>query len=131
MIQFILYYTFAAIVLSWILKIEKCECSQDWRRDYIKYFMIISVVATTLLGLFALTGRVGGIPRKTIMALGLPYLIAALINTGSILTYIPSLKKSGCDCATDGDWRDNFIFWYMIVSIIVGVLASMMVFKYT
>ena len=123
---------FSAIVLSWILKSEKkCDCSQDWRRDYIKYFNIVAIVFAVV----QLTAR-SFFREKIMSALNKPlflkgtlgvatvYGLAALVNAGSILTYIPDLKKKGCDCATEDDWRDNFIFWYMIIAL---VLASTMV----
>ena len=122
---------FSAIVLSWILKTEKkCDCSQDWRREYIKYFYITAIV----LAVMQLTAR-SFFRQQIVTALNKPlfmkgllgfatvYGLAALVNAGSILTYIPDLKKKGCDCAIENDWRDNFIFWYMIIAL---VLASTM-----
>jgi hypothetical protein len=61
---------------------------------------------------------------KGLMGFATVYGLAALVNVGSILTYIPDLKKKGCDCAIEDDWRDNFIFWYMIIGL---VLASTMI----
>jgi hypothetical protein len=123
---------FSAIVLSWILKSEKkCDCSQDWRRDYIKYFNI-AVIVFMVMNLTARSffrEQIMGALNKPLFLKGLlgfatVYGLAALVNAGSILTYIPDLKKKGCDCAIEDDWRDNFIFWYMIISL---VLASTMI----
>ena len=123
---------FSAIVLSWILKNEKkCECGQDWRRDYIKYFNI-AVIVFMVMNLTARSffrEQIMGALNKPLFLKGLlgfatVYGLAALVNAGSILTYIPDLKKKGCDCAIEDDWRDNFIFWYMIISL---VLASTMI----
>ena len=123
---------FSAIVLSWILKNEKkCECGQDWRRDYIKYFYITAIVFAVM----QLTARsffrdqiLSALNKplfmKGLLGFATVYGLAALVNVGSILTYIPDLKKKGCDCAIEDDWRDNFIFWYMIIAL---VLASTMV----
>jgi hypothetical protein len=122
---------FSSIVLSWIMKNEKkCECGQDWRRDYIKYFNII-VIAFMVMNLMARSffrDQILGAMNtplflKGLMGFATVYGLAALVNVGSILTYIPDLKKKGCGCAIEDDWRDNFIFWYMIISL---VLASTM-----
>jgi hypothetical protein len=122
---------FSSIVLSWILKNEKkCECGQDWRRDYIKYFNIV-VIALMVMQLTARSffkQQIMGALNKPLFMKGLlgfatVYGLAALVNVGSILTYIPDLKKKGCGCAIEDDWRDNFIFWYMIIGL---VLASTM-----
>jgi hypothetical protein len=50
--------------------------------------------------------------------------LAGLVNLGSILSYIPDLKKKQCDCAIEDEWRDNFIFWWSLVGLILTVLAS-------
>lgn len=116
---------FSAIVLSWILKNEKkCECSRDWRRDYIKYFNIIAIVFMVLL----MTARsffrqqIMGNPifLKGLLGFTAVYGIAALVNAGSILTYIPALKRRGCYCAIEDEWRDNFIFWYMLIALFLA-----------
>jgi len=123
---------FSSIVLSWILKNEKkCECGQDWRRDYIKYFNIVVIVLAVmqLTARSFFKGQILSALNKPLFMKGLlgfatVYGLAALVNVGSILSYIPDLKKKGCDCAIEDDWRDNFIFWYMIIGL---VLASTMV----
>ena len=123
---------FSSIVLSWVLKNEKkCECGQDWRRDYIKYFNIVVIVLAVmqLTARSFFKGQILGALNKPLFMKGLlgfatVYGLAALVNVGSILSYIPDLKKKGCDCAIEDDWRDNFIFWYMIIGL---VLASTMV----
>jgi hypothetical protein len=104
------------IVLSWINKLErKCKCSEDWRRDYIKYYSIILIV-TSLLSASGFHPK--NVPLFVVIGL------AGLVNLGSILSYIPDLKKNQCDCAIENDWRDNFIFWWILISLIFTVLGS-------
>ena len=104
------------IVLSWINKLErKCKCSEDWRRDYIKYYSIILIV-TSLLSAAGFHPKI--VPLFVVIGL------AGLVNLGSILSYIPDLKKKQCDCAIENDWRDNFIFWWILISLIFTVLGS-------
>jgi predicted benzoate:H+ symporter BenE len=108
---------FNGIVLSWINKLEKkCECSADWRREYIKYYAIILVVFGVVRAL--MPTFVKNVPLLMILAL------AGLVNLGSILSYIPDLKKKQCECAIENDWRDNFIFWWIIISLVLTVLGS-------
>jgi hypothetical protein len=104
------------IVLSWINKLErKCKCSEDWRRDYIKYYSIILIV----ISLLSASGfHLKNVPLFVVIGL------AGLVNLGSILSYIPDLKKNQCDCAIENDWRDNFIFWWILISLIFTVLGS-------
>jgi hypothetical protein len=44
---------------------------------------------------------------------------AALVNIYAVLTFIPKLNKTGCTCATENDWRDNFIYWWAVLSTLV------------
>jgi hypothetical protein len=99
------------IVLSWIFKIERqCECSRDWRRDVIKYVSIASVVQ-----MLAVLGRIR-IPPVVLMTVAL----AGLVNLYSVLTYIPKLQRE-CSCATEYEWRDNFIFWWVLIGLALSV----------
>jgi hypothetical protein len=110
--------TFHAIILSWINKIEKkCDCSTDWRRDFMKYFSVVSV----LLLIGSMFMRPTSLP-PAVMTLGMVWFIAALVNIGAILSYIPALRKKQCDCALEGDWRDDAIFWYLIASIVLSFI---------
>jgi hypothetical protein len=106
-----------SIILSWVNKLEKkCECSTDWRRDYIKYFSIVAIIFAFANAF--LPNQIKNLPLMLIIGL------AGLVNLGSILSYIPGLKKKQCDCAIENDWRDNFIFWWIITSIILTVLVG-------
>lgn len=100
-----------SIVLSWIFKIERqCECSRDWRRDVIKYVSIASVVQA-----LAILARIR-IPPVVLMTVAL----AGLVYLYSVLTYIPKLERD-CSCATEYEWRDNFIFWWNLVGLVLAV----------
>ena len=100
-----------SIVLSWIAKIERqCECSRDWRRDVIKYVSIASVVQA-----LAIAARIR-IPPVVLMIMTL----AGLVYLYSVLTYIPKLERD-CSCATEYEWRDNFIFWWNLVGLVLAV----------
>ena len=102
------------IVLSWIAKIERqCECSRDWRRDVIKYVSIASVVQA-----LAILGRIR-IPPVVLMTMTL----AGLVYLYSVLTYIPRLERE-CSCATEYEWRDNFIFWWTLVGLVLAVVGT-------
>jgi len=116
-VPIIIGFVIQGIILSWINKLErKCECSADWRRDYIKYFSIAMIVfsAARLI-----------VPDQTeFMPVMFTVGLAGLVNVVSILSYIPDLKKKQCDCAIENDWRDNFIFWWILISLILTTLVS-------
>jgi len=108
-------FAFQGIVLSWIRKLEKtCNCSKDWRRDYIKLVSILGVIAGLVI-LFRQT-----IPAQAALVLG----VMGLVNIAAVLTYIPSLKKKACVCAIEDDWRDNFIFWWVAFGVVAMFLST-------
>ena len=106
------------IVLSWLMKIEKrCSCSDDWRRDYIKYFTIAGT-GLVLVSAFMTKDMIRPFIKPVIAGASV-WGLASIVNAGSILTYIPELKKRGCECALEDDWRDNFIFWWSLIGVVV------------
>jgi hypothetical protein len=100
------------IVLSWLHKLEKnCACSKDWRREYMKVYSYMGVAMTLFL--------LAGMKHPLVLGIMIP---AAIVNMYAVLSYIPKLKKEGCTCATGDEWRDDFIFWWMAVSVGLTVL---------
>lgn len=100
-----------SIVLSWIFKIERqCECSRDWRRDFMKYASIAVIVQA-----LAMAAQLR-IPPVVMITMGL----VGIVTTYSALTYIPKLQRD-CSCATEQEWRDNFIFWWILVGLVLSV----------
>jgi hypothetical protein len=104
------------IVLSWLHKLEKnCSCSDDWRREYMKAYSYVAVA----MSLFLLAGYQKQMRHPLVLGIGIP---AGIVNMYAVLSYIPKLKRERCTCATGDEWRDNFIFWWMAVSVGLTVL---------
>jgi len=113
---------FQGIALSWILKIEKaCGCSERWQRDYIKWYTIAAIVMMVAVA--------AGVQLKNKVLAG-AILGAGLVNMYAILTFIPKLKKTGCSCATENDFRDDFIYWWTVLGTLVMLfLVTSALFK--
>jgi hypothetical protein len=91
-----------SLALNWILNIEKadCKCSADWRRTYMKWFYIASILFQ------------GGIlfkNRTLIKYLSVPISMASIGYLYVTLTYIHKLMETSCDC-TSGQHR-TILFW--------------------
>ncbi len=108
-----------AIVLSWVFKAEKCSCSVDWRRDYIKFYAIFAIIVTMYL-------TFNRIPTNPWFLFTI--VVLSMINLYSILTYIPMLRAIKCTCATENDIRDDFIWWWKLISLSMGVLTFIIFF---
>jgi len=107
---------FQGIILSWVLKIEKsCGCTDYWQRDYIKWHSVAAI------GLMIAAAAGMQIKNK---ALAGAILGAALVNLYAVLTFITKLNKTGCTCATENDWRDNFIYWWAVLATLIIVFLA-------
>jgi len=102
----IAFYGFA---FFWIQNMEKnsCTCSQDWRRDYMKYFFL------AVIGIqFLIMGKGISSLKKYKIPLG----IASLVYLYASLTYIHTLREQSCGCSDS--MERSILFWYSAIQII-------------
>ena len=47
-----------AYILNYLLNLEKseCECSDNWQRDYIKYYSVVAITVASILILLMASG---------------------------------------------------------------------------
>ena len=121
MVQLLLLVIYATI-LYYVYQLEQisdppCDCSKDWRRDFIKwYFILISiyVIATLLTGY---TFR----PKSIFTAiLG----ILSLIQIYSLFTYVRNLKtETECKCATELDLYNvaKYYSWFQVGMLVLSL----------
>ena len=119
-----------SIFLLYINDLEKknCVCSEDWKREGIKYYSIVQIGINTLL-LFLLANMKQYL-KSIILIMGLlywPFLIITLI-------WIGDLKEEKCECS-DG-WERSFmeIYSYVVIVlhaiiIILKMILIFMIFK--
>lgn len=107
------------------LEEEKCVCSKDWKRTYIKYFSVLLII-TGLLGMAGLTSDVV-LLKSNKLILFLVVLLSVLIFIGSIV-YLYALymfshdliKHKECPCS-ESHLR-TFTYYYSIIVIFVYAL---------
>lgn len=119
-ISYILILFFGISTVIWIDKLEKnkCKCSEDIRRSYIKNWWIFLISWNTLiLGLQLL---INAKLNNNIMN-GLLILIAIinLITVFVSLTYIVKLRKSNCKCSA-GHGRNILLSYDILVLLFIG-----------
>jgi len=108
----IAFYGFA---FSWISQMEKnqCTCSQDWRRDYMKFFFLAAI------GLqFVILAK----GMKTLKNFRIPLLAASLVYLYASLTYISSLKSHSCQCSKS--LERSILYWYSLIQVITLLLIA-------
>jgi hypothetical protein len=114
----------SCLILKYVydLEKEKCECSEDWKRTYIKYFssFIILVGVVTLFGC-TFPKLIKGASRKVIIFMGI---LGFLISMGSIV-YLYALymfshnliRHKECPCS-ESHLR-TFVYYYSIIVILL------------
>ena len=93
---------FFYLALNWIWKLEKsdCKCSVNWRRTYMKWFYIASILFQAAIL----------IKNRTIIKyLAVPISMASIGYLYVTLTYVHNLMSESCDC-TSGQHR-TVLFW--------------------
>ena len=114
----------AIIVLTYVFKLEEtsCDCSKDWRRDYIKWYFIfifLYVVITTLIGFRPK-------PRSLLTAI---LSILLLVQIYALFTYIRDLKgETECKCATELDLYKVGKYYSWIQVSVLALLVVVAIF---
>lgn len=136
---YIIAIGFSVMALTWIHKLEDtlCNCSVDFKRDYIKYYLYIYVILYTLW-VFAIIYMIYFFKVTNIFAIGLISFIATLMQTllpiFSILNiifsimYIWHLKEIDCKCSEDIRREIYYILnWISVGFIIMAVIIILFV----
>ena len=114
------------ILFSYILKLEreKCDCTDNWMRDYIKYYTSILVILSliTLVVPVFLGDKTPKIMKSLASVFRVIVLLATLVQVYVVFTYSQALNcnKKKCECSQD--WRSQFMYWLGIFGFVVYVL---------
>lgn len=116
----IINIAFFGFAFAWIKNMEKnhCSCSQDWRREYMKYFFLMGI------GL-----------QFVIMAKGIDYLhnlrvplaLASMAYLWASISYILELRSHTCECSKS--LERSILFWYSIFQVAALVIVTWMMVK--
>ena len=133
---FIIVLLINILILNYIRKLEKisCECSQEWKRDFIKIYSLITIILTTLICLIPLFMSLINLKYNTSNILSNPllsigsyiYTFFGLINVYALFTYSQRIVLNKCDCSNS--WERTFIYYYsMLVMSLYIFLASFLI----
>ena len=97
---------FYGLALSWVLNLQtkECECSANWRRDYLKYYFMAVILFQAMLLMHNkdLTKMLAG-----------PIGIASLFYLYVTITYVRDLERKDCAC-TSGHQR-TILYWMAVI----------------
>jgi len=113
------------IFISYIYKLETesppCTCSYSWKRDYIKYYLIVGII----INVISLV--------NPLLYYQIPYLsgtigIFGLIFIFVIISYIRELNRKKCNCSKN--WKRTFMGVYAYLTAII-ILISIIITLFT
>jgi hypothetical protein len=107
------------LVFTYIVNLENklCNCINDWRHDFIKYFSLVAVIWGLITLLFSSNKEM----CDFILVMQNLLMIAALVNIYCLYTYIGDLDKTNCQCAVSKQ-RNMHYFLYVWRYVLVGTL---------
>jgi hypothetical protein len=102
--------------LAWIRRLEAigCECSNDKRRDVMKYFYYFALLAHAADAWSTFNHR----HRETVQG---PLLVASLAYIGVALSYTVDVQRSECACF---EGREARVFMWMTILQMFVILGT-------
>ena len=126
-INIVLYF----LTFSWIIMMEKenCTCSADWRRNYIKYYLISIVLYIIIMIIHTLVFNNRYAYIFTL--LNYWFLVSELIFISIVFVYIKDLIKKRCECSKSIN-RDITLIYTVTDGIIIvsSVLLAIIIAVY-
>ena len=113
----------SVVILLYVLELEreKCDCSQHWMRDMIKYWTIV-VIVVGVLNLVApkvldacVSNPVCSVVHGLYGLVGLVYIIILIVY------YVHLEKQENCPCASD--WKKHALIIPVIVFVILFIVG--------
>lgn len=123
LIYFLISFVINLSALFWIYKLEtiNCKCSENFMREYIKYFLTIMIPFQTVMFLYL---QFYDLEIKSDILIGIWGLLS-ILNIANIImsiVYITNLQNNECECSIDK--RRTFYFWYKIAMVSLWSLLT-------
>lgn len=116
----ILFVVIQGLIVNYLIKLESigCECAMDWRRNYIIFYLILSII-------YALSAFF--LDRESLPLMQTLMVIFGLINVVMTLQYVHRLKKEKCECS-ESLYREVMMFVAIFNAIVYSSLLVLLVF---
>lgn len=126
----IVVITLQAISFNYIQKLEQvgCECAKDWKRDFIFWYLVVSIIYWVFMIVVMSFGDKWNLMTSTPL-----YVFKILFNLGTIafvvitLMYVSYLKKEKCKCSESaGRLVLQIMPWYYVATWALTLLAVLL-----
>lgn len=132
--------TFLAISFNYIRKLEEtgCECSKDWKRDYIFWYLVIAITFWIINILVLALGDGWGVMSSVVMiTFRVLFTLATVAFVVISLIYVNHLKTEKCKCSESAgrvvlqivSWYHVVIWGFALLSLIMMALFSVDLMK--
>jgi len=122
----------------WIAKLEKinCACSDNFMRNYIKYFlfvMIPAIIVQLFVAIYMYSNNINSICMSNTMLMFIGFSrfifgIFYIINICIAIIYINRLKELNCECSEDIRREVYWIYNIILVSILCILIILVLIF---
>lgn len=116
----ILFVVIQGLIVNYLIKLESigCDCAMDWRRNYIVFYLILSII-------YALSAFF--LDRDSIPLIQTLMVVFGLINVVVTLQYVHKLKKEKCECS-ESLYREIMMFVAIFNAIVYSSLLVLIIF---
>ena len=114
------------IIFNFVYKLEKnkCPCSKGYKRDFIKYYSLLTI----LIGIIFIIGSLKNLSNSLLQLLSIIYSILGLVNIYFLFTFSQEIVIKKCDCSKS--WDQKFLYYYsMVVMSTYIILITIILFK--
>lgn len=120
-INVVLYF----VTFSWMVMLEKsnCECGENWKRNYIKYYIVIMFFIICAIALTFIT-NITTYSDDVFTYVKYAMLLAEIIFVVIVFLNMRDLIKKGCNCQKDKNAKiyDNIDIIICISSIAIALI---------
>jgi hypothetical protein len=121
------------LIINYVIKLEKkeCACSSHWKRDYIKYYSMLTVLLAFFVLCISLSLNITSsksfkkiIKSPLFKSVYILYFIAGVINIWALFTYSQNIVISKCKCSES--WERSVIYYYSMIIVSVYIFISIL-----
>jgi len=114
------------IILNFIYNLEKnkCECGDKYKKDFIKYYTLLTI----FIGIIFIIGGLKVLSHPILSLVSTIYSVLGLVNIYLLFRLTQNLVIKKCTCSDTPD--RVFVYYYsMIVMSVYVVLITILLFK--
>lgn len=126
------FLVFDVFLIKWLFDLDtnSCECSKDWKKDYIKHWLMLHSVFVGINIIVTIYNYFKGIYNvQCACIMSLVLYIIGLLNFIFSIMYIKQLKNIDCKC-TENRLREFYYIYSWIILILNVPIVLILLFSF-